>query len=256
MGWGINNPTQYLINTAASSICTNTFATAQILSEFNMPRFEPDYVLNKFGVELESDAKKIIRIKNRLPVHRFRFEEKINELIRSDDSHVFSAYRAKFISNSPYYYNSSTQTYQSGHACVRDILHNSIILYGFPNLPRRMSEDLGFCSVVSKLVKTHAPVTIQMHQMLDASHPGYIIHSVAKAHIEVMAKESYAIYCAVQQFLQTLTREQINWIELVKACWSNYSREEYCANPCAFNSYCVSKYKDAYGCEPPAIKIE
>ncbi len=237
---------------ATDTIQTFATATEQLLGEIPRPKFDPKYILARFGMQLEPLAFQIISSEKRPVLALWDLEQKIHELIRSDSSGMYQAHMAKFILESPYYYDSTRQMYQSGLSSVWENLLK-ISLYGFPGFLGTLNNEFKFNSVIYELVIRYAPKTMEIHKTISSTRPGYTFHSLTKEQLKSITKETYGIYCRVQQFLQSLTREQMDWIDLVQTYWS-----EGGARGTAFRVYehCARTYKETYGSEPPQIDFD
>jgi len=220
------------------------------LSQIERQRFDPQYIFDRFRFELEPLASDIASKKNKV-TSKWDFEQKIYELIRSDQS-TQQGHMAIFILNSPYYYDSTTQLFHSGMSSVwNNLLKNT--LYGFPTFLNLLNKQFDFNYVIYELIKKYAPKSFQIHKEIETDDLGlgYSYHTLNRKQIETITGETYQIYCLVQRFLQNLSQEQKNWIDLIE--------KYYCEEAGTYNtSYdvleqCQRLYLNKYGLTHPMI---
>lgn len=227
----------------------NRHTVEQLLAEISRPEFDPKYIFARFGQELEPLAVQIISSEKRDRWALWDFEQKIKELIRSDSSQTYQSHLAKFVLSSHYRYDQSTELYESGLSSVWENVH-SHSLYGFPNFLGTLNNQFEFNSVIYKLVTSYAPNTIAIHESIGSKYYGYTFHCLTKEQMGMITKETYGIYCRVQQFLQSLNQDQINWINLIDSIQSGGG-----FRGTTFRIYdnCVQTYFQVYKSDPPSI---
>lgn len=228
---------------------------AQVLNQIVNPKFDPDYVLEKFGtnlvnIELLNLALDVIENSKSL----FDFQMKIKELILTDfDSKEGCA--NNFIQNSPYYYDRQTDSFNSS---ISSLWENLLKFdYKFPKFLNSLNNEFNFNYVKWTMIKKYAIKSMEIHERLNKNNPGYTFHTLSKAEMEIVSNEIYQMYCIVQQFMQNLNVEQKNYINIVQnhhtyAMKEYYDKNKYIVSRKTFEN-AQEEFVTKYKTNPPEI---
>jgi hypothetical protein len=227
-------------------------AIYQFLNSWVNPRFDPQYVFETYGIQLEPLAFEVFSSNNKSRISKWDLEKKIYELIRSDKSTI-EGIMANFILDSHYYYDQKRKLYLSGLSSLWENLLNKY-LYGFPTFLGTLNNQFGFNLVILELLNKYAPNSIKIHNRISSKTPGYTFHTLTPHEIIDISSEIFRIRARVCTFFKDLSQEQKDWINLVE---SSYLEEGgRCATSQQKYDGCVQLHRDIYGFEPPKIDFD
>lgn len=225
-----------------------------LVNQIKCPKFNPEYVCVKFGLELEPYAFELISDPN-TRLRMTDFEQKITELI-SMDFDSMDGYMGNFILNSPYYYDHSTGMYFSSVSSLyENLLHRSN--YKFPQFLCVLYNEFNFSHVIHNLLQKYALASIEIHNNFSKKRPGYTFHNCTSYQIKIITQEAYQIYCRVQNFLNNLSTNQKKFIEITEQIYDEYiyqyKKTKLHTSSTKIFSKAVQVYVENYDSSPPNI---
>jgi hypothetical protein len=193
------------------------------VNQIEKPHFFPKYIINKFANELNNDA--LLLLSNK--ISQFDFEIKINQLIKTD-SNSYDGFFNNYIGNHYYKFDTNKSIFVSGLSSVFECLLK-FSNFGFATFFAKLSNELEFNNVIYYMIIKYAPKSMRVHDKLSKEYPGYTFHHLSLEQMEIIVSEVYQIYLIVQNFINNLSVDEKNYIEIIENL-DNIANEEYLRN--------------------------
>lgn len=109
------------------------------------------------------------------------------------------------------------------------------------------------------MIKKHASNSMKIHEELTKKYSGYTFHSLSNDQMEIIIDEIYHMYLIVQNFLNNMTMEEKNYINVVENLFES-ALDYMKKNNCYYCSEIIFKsskeeYINRYKINPPTINF-
>ena len=176
-----------------------------------------------------------------------------------NDIQTLDEYFNNYISKHYYKADKERNNYQSSLSSVYECLL-SYSNYVLPKFLNSLHNEFEFNNVIYHMIIKYAPKSIKIHERLTKKYPNYTFHSLSIEEMNVIVGEAYDMYLIVQTFLDYLSEEEKNYINIVEnlyeiACNEMQKNNEYFVSRIIYENS-NQEYIKKYDVSPPKISFD